>query len=165
MVEQYVLGWSAPAVICLVVGLALMVYEMFTPGMGVPGLLGALALLAAVILRADTLTNALITLVLIVVPLMIAGGIILRSFSKGVLSRSKIVLHDAITEKSTSLGEKEMQSLVGKEGMCITALHPAGNVDFEGRRLDVVSEGGFVGKGSLVRIMRIDGVKIIVREI
>ncbi len=165
MVEQYVLGWSAPAVICLMVGLALMIYEMFTPGMGIPGLLGALALLAAVILRADSLTNALITLVLIVVPLMIAAGIIFRSFSKGALSRSKIVLHDAINDKSTSLGEKEMQALVGKEGVCVTALHPAGNADFDERRLDVVSEGGFVGKGSRVRIVRIDGVKIMVREI
>ena len=165
MVAQYIQGWSAPAVICLVVGLALMIYEMFTPGMGIPGLLGALALLAAVILRADSLTTGLVTLVLIVIPLMIAAAIIFRSFSKGALSRSKIILRDAINEKSTPLGEQGMQALVGKEGVCVTALHPAGNADFEGQRLDVVSEGGFVGKGSRVRIVRIDGVKIMVREI
>ena len=62
MVTQYILGWSVPATICLLVGLALMIYEMFTPGMGFPALLGALALLAAVILRADSLRTALITL-------------------------------------------------------------------------------------------------------
>ena len=133
MVVQYILGWSAPAVICLVVGLALMFYEMFTPGMGFPALFGALALLAAVILRADSLTTALITLVLIVVPLMVAAAIIFRSFSKGALSRSRIVLKESIDEKSSSLSDKKMQALVGKEGVCVTALHPAGNADFEGR--------------------------------
>lgn len=37
--------------------------------------------------------------------------------------------------------------------------------DFGGRRLDIVSEGGFIQKGAKVRITAIDGVRIIVKEI
>ena len=39
-VMDYIMGWSTPALICLIAGLILMVCEMFTPGMGIPGILG-----------------------------------------------------------------------------------------------------------------------------
>ena len=122
-------------------------------------------LLGAIVLRADSLTTALITLILILLPLMIAAGIIFRSFSKGALARSKIVLKDSIDGESTPLGDKDAQSLIGLEGECVTALRPVGAGDFSGRRLDIVSEGGFIQKGAKVRITAIDGVRIIVKEI
>lgn len=164
-VMDYIMGWSTPALICLIAGLILMVCEMFTPGMGVPGILGGLCLLGAIVLRADSLTTALITLILILLPLMIAAGIIFRSFSKGALSRSRIVLKDSIDGESTPLGDKDAQSLIGLEGECVTALRPVGAGDFGGRRLDIVSEGGFIQKGANVRITAIDGVRIMVKEI
>ena len=159
-VMDYIMGWSTPALICLIAGLILMVCEMFTPGMGIPGILGGLCLLGAIVLRADSLTTALITLILILLPLMIAAGIIFRSFSKGAL-----VLKDSIEGESTPLGDKDAQSLIGLEGECVTALRPVGAGDFGGRRLDIVSEGGFIQKGAKVRITAIDGVRIIVKEI
>lgn len=164
-VMDYIMGWSTPALICLIAGLILMVCEMFTPGMGVPGILGGLCLLGAIVLRADSLTTALITLILILLPLMIAAGILFRSFSKGALSRSRIVLKDSIDGESTPLGDKDAQALIGLEGECVTALRPVGAGDFSGRRLDIVSEGGFIQKGAKVRITAIDGVRIMVKEI
>lgn len=163
-ITQYILGWNLAATVCLIAGLLLMAYEMFTPGMGAPALLGGLCLLAAVILRSDSLATAAITLVVIVVPLIIAAAIVFRSFSKGALSNSPIVLKDAIQASSAALTAEEMQGLIGAEGECLTALRPAGNVDFSGRRLDVISEGGFIPKGARVRIVGVDGVKIMVRE-
>lgn len=164
-VMDYILGWSTPALILLVLGLILMVCEMFTPGLGLCGAFGGLCLLGAIVLRADSLTTALITLILILVPLMIAAGIIFRSFSKGVLGRSKIVLKDSIEGESTSLGGSDAQSLIGLEGECVTALRPVGAGEFGGKRLDIVSEGGFIQKGARVRITAIDGVRIMVKEI
>ncbi|MFR3365469.1 MAG: hypothetical protein ACLTV1_12725 [Christensenellales bacterium] len=75
--------------------------NVYPPGMGIPGILGGLCLLGAIVLRADSLTTALITLILILLPLIIAAGIIFRSFSKGALSRSRIVLKDSIDGEST----------------------------------------------------------------
>ena len=164
-VMDYIMGWSLPALLCLIAGLLLMVYEMFTPGMGVPALLGGICLLGAIVLRADSLTTALITLILILLPLMIAAGIIFRSFSKGALSRSGIVLRDSIDGDSTPLGDKGAESLIGLEGQCVTALRPVGVGDFSGKRLDIVSAGGFIQKGARVRITAIDGVRIMVKEI
>lgn len=75
-VAEYLLGWNLAAILCLVLGLACMIYEMFTPGMGIPGLLGIIFLIAAVILRADSLLTAGITILLILIPLIIAAIII-----------------------------------------------------------------------------------------
>ena len=161
----YITGWSLPAIVCLLVGLGLMIFEMFTPGMGLPGLLGAGALIAAVVLRADTFASALITLALIIVILAIAAFFIYRSFQKGAISRSQIVLNDAIEEKSTSLSDDAAKELIGLEGECLTALRPSGNADFDGRRLDVVSAGEFIEKGSRVLIEAVEGLRILVKKI
>lgn len=162
---QYLMGWSLPAVMCLIVGLGLMIAEMFTPGMGIPGLLGFIALAAAVVLRADSLASAIITLALILVILGIAGFFVYRSFQKGALSRSAIILKESIDKKSTSLSDAGAESLVGLEGVCLTALRPSGNADFDGRKLDVVSDGEFIEKGSSVRIVLVEGLRILVKKI
>ena len=164
-VTQYILGWNTPAVICLVVGIVLMTLEIFTPGMGAPGLFGGVALIAAVILRADSLQTALVTLVLMAIPLLAAAGIAMHSFAKGALNRSPVVLKEQIDGSSTSLSEEHMQSLVGAEGVAVTALHPSGNGEFDGKRLDVVSNCGFIAKDSPIRIVAVEGLRITVDKI
>lgn len=164
-VTQYIMGWNTPAIICLVVGMVLMAIEIFTPGMGAPAIFGSIALVAAIILRADSVQTALVTFVLIIVPLLIAAGIAIRSFSKGVLSRSPVVLKESIDGKSTSLSDEQMQALVGAEGVALTALRPAGNGDFGGKRLDVVTAGDFIAKDSPIRIIAVEGLRITVERI
>lgn len=161
----YIVGWSLPAIMCLLVGLGLLIFEMFTPGMGLPGILGICALLAAVVLRADSLANMLITLAIILVILGVTAVFVYRSFQKGAISRSAIVLNDAILENSTSLSDESAQELIGLEGECLTALRPSGNADFDGRRLDVVSAGEFIEKGSRVRITHVEGLRILVKKV
>lgn len=164
-VTQYILGWNTPAIICLVVGMVLMAIEIFTPGMGAPAIFGSIALVAAIILRADSVETALITFVLILVPLLIAAGIAIHSFSKGALNRSPVVLKEKIEGASTSLSDAEMQSLVGAEGVALTALRPAGNGEFGGKRLDVVTGGDFIAKDSPIRIVAVEGLRITVEKI
>ena len=164
-VTQYILGWNTPAVICLVAGMVLMAIEIFTPGMGAPAIFGSISLIAAIILRADSIETALITLVLILIPLLLGAGIAIRSFSRGALNRSPVVLKDRIEGSSTSLSDAEMQQLVGAEGVALTALRPAGNGVFDGRRLDVVTSGGFIAKDSPIRIVAIEGLRIMVEKI
>lgn len=75
------------------------------------------------------------------------------------------MLNDSIEEKSTSLSDASAQELIGLEGECLTALRPSGNADFGGRRLDVVSAGEFIEKGSRVRIESVEGLRILVKKV
>lgn len=158
---SYLMGWNAAALVCLIVGMMLMVFEMFTPGMGAPALLGAIALIAAVVLSASSFAHAMITLALILMVLGVFAFFIFRAFSKGKLRR--IVLKETVEGQSTPLSD--MQDMVGSRGVCLSTLRPAGGADFDGKKLDVVSEGEFIEKGSPVVIDRIEGLRIIVKKV
>lgn len=164
-VAAYFAGWSAAAIICLAVGLAFMVAEMFTPGMGLMGFIGIVALAAAVVLRADTFANGLITAGLILVILIVCGFFVYRSFRKGRLANSALVLNETIGANSTNLDSSDMQSLVGKRGVALTALRPSGNGEFDGKRVDVVTEGTFIQKGVDIVVERVEGIKVLVKPL
>lgn len=161
----YLSGWSVAAVICLVVGLALLIAEMFIPGFGLFGALGIITLIASIVLSASTFTHALITLLIIILLVGLAAVIVFRSIGRGNLARSPIVLRDNIDYESNDLGEKGMQELIGRKGVCLTPLRPSGNADFGGKRLDVVTSGEFISKGSYIRIESIENLRVLVREI
>ena len=159
--SAYILAWNAAAIICLIIGIALWILEMFTPGLGVPALLGSISLIAAIVLSARSLSHALITLALILILLGVCAFFVFRAFSHGKLHR--IVLHESVDGDSTPL--KGMADMIGREGVTLTTLRPAGDADFDGQRLDVVSEGAFIEKGSKVRIASIEGLRIIVKQV
>ena len=96
---------------------------------------------------------------------IIAAVIVFRSMSRGALSRSPIVLKERIEAESTSLGDVEMQELVGREGVTLSSLRPSGRADFDGLRLDVSSSGEFIPKGARVRIERVEGLRVLVRAL
>jgi membrane-bound serine protease (ClpP class) len=53
---------------------------------------------------------------------------------------------------------------LGKIGTAISPLRPAGIAEFDGARLDVVSDGDFVDAGSTIAVTRVDGNRIVVRR-
>lgn len=162
---EYITGWNVAALICLLVGIGLLVIEMFTPGIGAPGIMGAIALVAAIVLRADSLLSALITIAIVLVILGVCGAIIIHSFKKGKLQKSQFVLKDSIDSGSTELETPDMRSLTGKRGVCLNTLRPSGNAEIDGKKVDVVSEGEFIEKGSAVEVVRVEGVRVLVKEI
>ena len=162
--SAYLAGWSVLSLMCLIIGLGLMIAEMFTPGLGLMGTFGIIALIAAIVLSAHSLLDAIFTLAIIFVVLFIAGFIVYRSFTKGRLANSSIVLSDRIDSASTSLDDAEIQGIVGKEGITTTALRPSGNAEIDGKRYDVVTSGEFIQKDTRITVKRIDGLKILVKR-
>jgi membrane-bound serine protease (ClpP class) len=53
---------------------------------------------------------------------------------------------------------------VGKSGTTVTPLRPAGIADFEGERVDVVSQGDYVEGGAPIEVVHVDGNRIVVRR-
>jgi membrane-bound ClpP family serine protease len=156
------IGSIAPgAAICLVLGIVLVIIEMFTPGFTVPGATGLVLILVGIILTADTFLEALILLLVILALLSIALFIVIRSASKGALNRT-IIKKD---NERDYVSVDDMNFFVGKEGVALTVLRPAGTCDFNGVRLDVVTEGFFVEKGTKVKVIRVEGRRILVEPL
>ncbi len=153
---------SWPAAICLILGIALVIIEMFTPGLTVPGIAGIILIIAAIILTAGSFLDGMLMLLGVIAILSIALFFVLRSASKGMLSRSPIIKKDTEEEY---LSVDDMKFFIGKEGKALTILRPAGTADFNGVRLDVVTEGSFVKQGVKVKVIRVEGRRIIVAPI
>ena len=60
---------------------------------------------------------------------------------------------------------EDMQSFLGLTGVPTTVLRPTGMAEFDGVRLNVVSEGEFIQSGTRVQIVRVEGSRILVRTI
>jgi membrane-bound ClpP family serine protease len=150
--------------IVLVMGLILLVVEVFTPGFGVAGGTGLALLVLGIILTARSLFDAMVMVAILLVILAIVLAVIIRSAKKGRLSRT-LVLQSQATAEAGFKSTEDRQELVGKEGVALTNLRPAGTVDFAGERLDVVSEAAFIEKGQDVEVVRVEGRRIVVRPV
>ena len=63
----------------------------------------------------------------------------------------------------TSVVDKS--KLLGAIGVCVTDLRPAGTITVEGEPIDVVTEGSFVKHGDKVKVINVDGSRVLVRQI
>lgn len=155
---------NLPLALCLLMGMGLIVLEVFLPGFGLAGISGVALVGVGTIMAAmhfGALTAVAVLLVIIAV-LAVLISWLLRSAAKGDVSKSKLFLH-----QKDELGDQQqdMQVLVGREGKAISVLRPSGIGDFDGVRLNVVTEGEFIENGAPIRITRVEGGKIVVKAI
>lgn len=153
-----------PALVMMLVGFCLLVVEMYVPGFGLPGISGTILMIVGIAAMQPTPLQALILVLISVVLLSIAFSIALHSLSKGRLSRSKLVLNEAINQKKEASEDEDMSYFIGRCGKTHTALRPAGIAEFDGVKLNVVSDGDFIADHRFVRVERVEGNRIVVRE-
>ena len=151
---------NLPLIICLIAGVALLVVEVFVPGFGLPGISGMILIGAGVVMAAiqHGMLMAVVILLVVIALLALVISWVMRSASKGNY-HSEIFLKD----KDELNTREDMQVLVGKIGRTTSVLRPAGIGDFDGVRLNVVTEGGFIERDKPIEIVSVDGARIVVR--
>ena len=70
--------------------------------------------------------------------------------------------HHLAQGRKTGLQEGGALSLVGKEGTALTTLRPSGMALIEDKRFNVVTDGEYIEKDSPIRIVKIEGTRIVV---
>ena len=70
-------------------------------------------------------------------------------------------------EEEAVVGEirAEKPDLLHQTGIAFTQLRPSGTALIGDRRVDVVSEGGLIEKGTPIKVVAIEGTRIVVRKI
>ncbi len=155
---------NIPVLILMLVGVALLVVEMYIPGFGVPGISGAALLVLGFVLLKPTLGQGLALFAILAAILCVALSICLISASRGRLSKSKLVLND-VAVPAEAAEHNDLNYFIGREGTTHTALRPAGIGEFDGVKLNVVSDGEFIGQGKAIRVLSVQGNRIVVQEI
>ncbi len=59
----------------------------------------------------------------------------------------------------------DKSKFLGAVGVCVTDLRPAGTIMINGEPVDVVTEGSFVKQGGSVKVINVDGSRVMVRQI
>jgi len=154
-------GWGA--LFLFLIGLILLALEIFVlPGFGVAGISGLAALIASVFMAAPSTEQALISLTL-----ALLGTIILVALSVKFLPTRKVWHRLTLgTKLESSSGyvasSPTYRDLEGKCGQTLTSLRPAGVAEFDGRRVDVVTEGDFIQADEPVKVIKVVGNKVVV---
>lgn len=142
-------------------GLLLILVEVFVPSGGVLGLLAALALIASMVLafmEDFTLGFTLLAATAILVPVIVTYG--LRIFPKTPIGK-KLTARGFSFEDGRAVDRRD-SDLVSKAGVVESDLRPAGMARIDGRRVDVVSRGEPIEKGTPILVVEVSGNRVIV---
>jgi membrane-bound serine protease (ClpP class) len=159
-------GFSNELVIVLAVaGLLGILWELHVvPGHGLPGILGAGALLVAVLLAfglpfffvgIETLATAIVLTV-------IGFSLTVRSVPQNAWAHRLALSAAQGPEYVTSA---DFGAFRGRAGTAASYLRPAGIASIDGRRVDVLTEGEFIAAGTPIRVVRVEGARIFVEPI
>lgn len=157
-------GLLVIGILLLIAGFILVGTEMILPGFGVPGISGIICLVAGILLTADTIEEGLTITLVVIVLLAVMFTIILAMLHMKKI-KPPIVLQEELKAEKGYLSSSDLEYLVGKEGVTVTDLRPAGKCNIDGVEFDVRSEGKYIARGSNVRISRIQGNTLIIKEI
>ena len=161
-------------ILIFIVGVILLMIEIFvTPGFGLLGILGILAMIGSVIFSLvgnipevaipefrgafQVLASSFLLTILLAIPLFkyVPRS---RTFRKLVLDM----------EEKTAAGFRsspvENERLLNQDGITLTTLRPSGTAKIAGRRVNVISEGEFIEQNSRIRVTRVEGSRIVVKK-
>lgn len=141
----------------LVIGVLLLLLETVLPGM-IAGIAGFCCLVAAVWMAYVNCGQDVGNWTLIgVLVLLLAGTVLwIRYFPQSPMARP-FISHRAIQ------GTEEKAELLNKTGTAFTNLRPSGTALIDGQRVDVVTEGPMISKGTPVQVVQVEGLRIVVR--
>ncbi len=161
-------------IIMFVAGIILIFLEIFViPGFGITGISGILLVLASIFL---SLTGGLpffdmnvISGAIIQLSIALAGAFILILLVAKFLPKSKVFNRLVLAEEENAekgfVSYPSVKELIGAEGIAITDLRPAGSVEINSRRYDVVADWQYIERGKKVKVIRVEGIKVVVTQI
>jgi membrane-bound serine protease (ClpP class) len=145
-------------VVLILAGIALLALETVLPGL-VAGLAGFACLVAAVVAAYARLGPETGNWVLFALTggLVVAAVLWVRYFPNSRLG-SLFVTRGTVGD--LNVGKPE---LVGQTGTALSNLRPSGIALIGGKRVDVVTEGGMVERGASVKVLAVEGLRVVVR--
>nr|WP_308807794.1 NfeD family protein [Alkalicoccobacillus plakortidis] len=138
--------------------------EIFVPGFGVFGVLGVAAMIGGMFLASFSTATMLLAIGVALAVSIVAAVTLFRYLgNRG--PWKKMVLDAATTTEEGYISNETQSELISMHGRALTILRPGGSAQFGEERLDVVSEGGYIEQGSLLKVVYTSGSRIVVREV
>jgi membrane-bound serine protease (ClpP class) len=177
-------GWEDVALI--MIGLVLLALEIFViPGFGIAGISGiaciAIGAFMALIPHLPTVAplqgveapemgsyvdEALLKLTVSFLLIGILAWLVGKILPKTQFYSALVLEAGLSNDQGYVSSDVELyRSYLGREGLARTMLRPAGTAEFGDERLDVVTSGDLIPKGSRLRVIRVEGSRVVVERI
>ena len=148
--------------ILLLVGLILFGAEIFVPG-AILGIIGTVCLLGAIVAGFIAFPG-LGGYIAIGIVILVGVAVVLwvTIFPKTSIGKKMTVSIDLAEGKASDSSDAV---LLGKEGEAVSELRPSGYALFENRRVDVLTRGEMISKGSRVKVVHVEGKRVFVTKV
>ena len=164
-------SWLAPwawAVVLLVLGLGLVVLEVFIPSGGILGFTAGCSILAAVAIGfmdgRPWVGLTILATAVFGIPVVVV--LALRWWPSTPMGRRMLLGAPADGEVLPDSPQlRKLKELVGQVGVAKSKMLPSGAVTIDGRTIDAVSEGMPIEAGQRVRVMEVHGNRVVVRPV
>lgn len=152
------------AIVLLILGAVLIIAEIFVPG-GIIGILGIGCVVVSLFISGQDIGHMAMSIGIAILISIIASVILFKTIGMEKGFFRHLILKDKTSTELGYVSSINRLELIGLEGTTITPLRPSGTANFDEERLDVVSEGRFIQKQQAIRIVKVEGSRIVVREI
>lgn len=152
------------SILILVIGIALIIIEYFVPG-GVLGFIGVIMMLGSLLLAGANVTQMMYSIIIALLVAVVGVVVMMKFFGKKMTALNRLVLRDATTTEDGYVSNVNRVDLIGRTGEALTTLRPSGTALVEDERLDVVTEGSYIEAGTMIEIIKVEGSRIVVREL
>ncbi|WP_019415871.1 nodulation protein NfeD [Paenisporosarcina sp. TG20] len=152
------------SILLFVLGLGLVVVELFLPG-GILGIIGLALIIGSILLAGGNVVHMGIAVIIALVVAIVGMVILMKFFGKNMNLFNKIILKDSTQSDQGYVSNVNRSEIVGKMGISMTPLRPSGTIMLNGERLDAVTEGGYINSVKVVKVIKVEGSRIVVREV
>ena len=162
-------------IVLFIIGIILLLLEIFViPGFAITGVIGIILIIGSIFLSlignnlpywdSTAVSKAIIQLSASLLFAFILIYILAKFLPKS-SAFSRLVLSN---EEKADLGfvsYPSVKELIGMEGIALTTLRPAGSAEFNGQKYDVVADWEYIPKGNKIKVIRVEGIKVVVKEL
>jgi membrane-bound serine protease (ClpP class) len=173
--SSYILDLASIVEILLfIAGVALIAVVIFViPGFGIAGISGIILVIVSLFLA---LTGGMkffdfdiigIAIIQIAIALVGAFGsiLLLAKFLPKSTLFNRLVLAEEETAERGFVSYPSAKELIGAEGIALTDLRPSGSAEINSTRYDVVADWQYIERGKRIKVMRVEGIKVVVKEV
>lgn len=149
-------------VLLFILGMGLLILEVFVPGFGIFGIAGILSMLTSFYFVLGGNVSALNWLAVSIVAALTIFALLIKYLPSNP-AWNLFVLKDKQENSEGYSVTPDMTQYTGKAGVAVTTLRPAGIALIEGVRVDVVTFGDYIDAGTNIVVVRVEGSKIFVK--
>ncbi len=173
--SSYILNLASGLdIILFVAGIVLLALEIFViPGFGITGISGIILIFVSLFLaltpNGPFFNYENISIAIVQLTGAIAGALILifllAKFLPKTNAFNRLILANEEKAEQGFVSYPSEKELLGAEGVALTTLRPAGTAEFNGKRVDVVADWDYVERGKRIKVLRVEGIKVVVKEV